>query len=209
MKSINPPQNCSLCDRLSKFRSSNVAKHSDWFNKPVPSFGDNNCQLLIVGLAPGLKGANKTGRPFTGDYAGDILFPTLIKFGWASGHYNKKADDGLILKKCRITNAVRCVPPQNKPSTQEQKQCRKFLVKEINTLKSLKTILALGQIAHNSIISSFNLKHKNFKFQHSYIHKIDNNIMLIDSYHCSRYNINTRRLSIEMFEEVFHNIKAT
>jgi len=208
MESINPPQNCNLCNRLSKFRSINVTKNSDWFNKPVPSFGDNNCQLLIVGLAPGLKGANKTGRPFTGDYAGDILFPTLIKFGWASGHYKKKADDGLVLKNCRITNAVRCVPPQNKPSTHEQKQCLNFLINEIKTLKNLKTILALGQIAHKSIISSFGLKQKDFKFQHSCIHKIDNNIMLIDSYHCSRYNINTQRLSIKMFEEVFHHIKA-
>lgn len=200
----DPPRDCQFCPRLAEFRDANRAAHPDWFNAPVPAFGVPDCELLIVGLAPGLQGANRTGRPFTGDYAGDLLYPTLIKFGWAEGAYGQSPDDGLRMVKSRITNAVRCVPPQNKPTGAEQKACRPFLVNEINALPSLHTIIALGRIAHEAVLSTLGLRKKDHPFGHAACHPLPDGRRLIDSYHCSRYNVNTGRLTTAMFEAVFN-----
>jgi len=201
----DPPRDCKLCPRLVEFRDQNRDAHPDWFNSPVPAFGPADCTLLVVGLAPGLQGANRTGRPFTGDYAGDLLYPTLLKFGWAEGSYGKSADDGLKLKKCRITNAVRCVPPQNKPTGPEQTACRPFLIEEINGLTALTTLIALGRIAHDAVLTTLELRKKDFPFAHAAVHDLPNGLRMIDSYHCSRYNLNTRRLTEEMFDAVFES----
>ena len=205
-KLIEPNKNCSKCRRLYNFRKKNQSNNPDWFNAPVPSFGELSSSLLIVGLAPGLQGANKTGRPFTGDYAGDLLYKTINKFNFSKGKYAGTIDDSLKLKDCTITNAVRCVPPQNKPISEEINNCNNFLKKTIEIHKNLKVIIALGLIAHKSIISALNLKQKLYKFKHGNKHKIDN-LILIDSYHCSRYNTNTRRLNQEMFEKIFFEAK--
>ena len=189
-KLIEPNKNCSKCRRLYNFRKKNQSNNPDWFNAPVPTFGELSSSLLIVGLAPGLQGANKTGRPFTGDYAGDLLYKTINKFNFSKGKYAGTIDDSLKLKDCTITNAVRCVPPQNKPISEEINNCNNFLKKTIEIHKNLKVIIALGLIAHKSIISALNLKQKLYKFKHGNKHKIDN-LLLIDSYHCSRYNTNT------------------
>ena len=203
---IEPNKNCSKCRRLYNFRKKNQSNNPDWFNAPVPTFGELSSSLLIVGLAPGLQGANKTGRPFTGDYAGDLLYKTINKFNFSKGKYAGTIDDSLKLKDCTITNAVRCVPPQNKPISEEINNCNNFLKKTIEIHKNLKVIIALGLIAHKSIISALNLKQKLYKFKHGNKHKIDN-LILIDSYHCSRYNTNTGRLNQEMFEEIFFEAK--
>ncbi len=200
-----PEKDCNLCPRLEGFRAENRGKFPDKFNAPVPSFGPKTAELLIVGLAPGLKGANFSGRPFTGDYAGDLLYATLLKFGFAQGNYEARADDGLELKNCRITNAVRCVPPENKPITEEMNTCRPFLVDEIETMENLKTILSLGLISHNAVVKTFGQKISAHKFAHGAMHDMGG-ITLIDSYHCSRYNTNTKRLTTEMFEDVFEKI---
>jgi len=205
-KLIEPNKNCSKCRRLYNFRKKNQSENPDWFNAPVPTFGKLSSSLLIVGLAPGLQGANKTGRPFTGDYAGDLLYKTINKFNFSKGKYGGTIDDSLKLKDCTITNAVRCVPPQNKPISEEINNCNNFLKKTIEIHKNLKVIIALGLIAHKSIISAFNLKQKLYKFKHGNKHKI-NNLILIDSYHCSRYNTNTGRLNEEMFEKIFFEAK--
>ena len=201
-----PNKNCSRCRRLYNFRKKNQSNNPDWFNAPVPTFGELSSSLLIVGLAPGLQGANKTGRPFTGDYAGDLLYKTINKFNFSKGKYAGTIDDSLKLKDCTITNAVRCVPPQNKPISEEINNCNNFLKKTIEIHKNLKVIIALGLIAHKSIISALNLKQKLYKFKHGNKHKIDH-LILIDSYHCSRYNTNTRRLNQEMFEKIFFEAK--
>jgi len=201
-----PTPNCSLCQRLSDFRHKNQVKFPDKFNAPVPSFGDLSAELLIVGLAPGLKGANFTGRPFTGDYAGDLLYATLLKFDYAHGDYQRHKDDGLVLKNCRITNAVRCVPPENKPSTSEINTCLEFLKQEIAAMTNLKTIVSLGLVSHNAVMKAFDHKISAFKFAHGARHKIDDGITLIDSYHCSRYNTQTNRLTTTMFEDIFRNL---
>ena len=205
-KLTEPNKNCSKCRRLYNFRKKNQSENPDWFNAPVPTFGELSSSLLIVGLAPGLQGANKTGRPFTGDYAGDLLYKTINKFNFSKGKYGGTIDDSLKLKDCTITNAVRCVPPQNKPISEEINNCNNFLKKTIEIHKNLKVIIALGLIAHKSIISAFNLKQKLYKFKHGNKHKI-NNLILIDSYHCSRYNTNTGRLNDEMFEKIFFEAK--
>ena len=205
-KLIEPNKNCSKCKRLYNFRKKNQSNNPDWFNAPVPTFGELSSSLLIVGLAPGLQGANKTGRPFTGDYAGDLLYKTINKFNFSKGKYAGTIDDSLKLKDCTITNAVRCVPPQNKPISEEINNCNNFLKKTIEIHKNLKVIIALGLIAHKSIISALNLKQKLYKFKHGNKHKIDN-LILIDSYHCSRYNTNTGRLNEEMFEKIFFEAK--
>ena len=205
-KLIEPNKNCSKCRRLYNFRKKNQSNNPDWFNAPVPTFGELSSSLLIVGLAPGLQGANKTGRPFTGDYAGDLLYKTINKFNFSKGKYAGTIDDRLKLKDCTITNAVRCVPPQNKPISEEINNCNNFLKKTIEINKNLKVIIALGLIAHKSIISALNLKQKLYKFKHGKKHKIDN-LILIDSYHCSRYNTNTGRLNQEMFEKIFFEAK--
>ena len=205
-KLIEPNKNCSKCRRLYNFRKKNQSNNPDWFNAPVPTFGELSSSLLIVGLAPGLQGANKTGRPFTGDYAGDLLYKTINKFNFSKGKYAGTIDDSLKLKDCTITNAVRCVPPQNKPISEEINNCNNFLKKTIENHKNLKVIIALGLIAHKSIISALSLKQKLYKFKHGNKHKIDN-LILIDSYHCSRYNTNTGRLNQEMFEKIFFEAK--
>lgn len=202
----NAPFNCSLCPRLVDFRKDNQLKYPDFFNGPVPAFGDKNAKLLIVGLAPGLKGANRTGRPFTGDYAGDLLYPTLIKFDFAIGSYDARIDDNIALKNAIITNAVRCVPPQNKTIGSEEKNCRPYLIEQIEKLPKIRVILALGLVAHNAILSTFNEKKSAFKFAHNKAHILSNGLIMIDSYHCSRYNTNTGRLTTEMFEDVFKKI---
>jgi len=204
----NAPLDCALCSRLVEFRNANQQKFPDFFNGPVPAFGASDAELLIVGLAPGLKGANRTGRPFTGDYAGDLLYPTLLKFDFVEGSYDARIDDGLEMKKAIITNAVRCVPPQNKTTSEEESNCRPFLIEQIEKLPTIKIILALGGVAHKAVLSTYGEKKSAFKFAHNQMHTLSNGLMLIDSYHCSRYNTNTKRLTTEMFEDVFHSIKG-
>lgn len=201
-----PDKNCDLCPRLAKFRAGNRKSFPDKFNAPVPSFGAEDPALLIVGLAPGLRGANFSGRPFTGDYAGDLLYPTLAKFGYAKGVFDRRIDDGLTLINTRITNAVRCVPPENKPTPAEINRCRPFLDSELNSFKKLKVIVALGTIAHNSILKTLAMPLSKYKFGHGAVHALGR-VTLLDSYHCSRYNVNTRRLTPEMFETVIGSIK--
>lgn len=205
------PQDCPLCPRLAAFRSDISKEFPDWHNAPVDSFGDPDAQFLIVGLAPGLRGANRTGRPFTGDYAGDLLYATLDKFGFSSGTYDFRPDDGLKLHSAMITNAVRCVPPQNKPTGGEINTCRSFLAARIAALPKLRVILALGKIAHDSTIRTLGLRLSDYKFGHGVRHQIDQPgapLSLFASYHCSRYNTNTGRLTEEMFEAVFAEVKA-
>ncbi len=202
----NAPLDCALCPRLVEFRKENQTKFPDFFNGPVPAFGSRDAELLIVGLAPGLKGANRTGRPFTGDYAGDLLYPTLLKFGFAEGNYAARIDDGLKLKKAIITNAVRCVPPQNKTIGEEERNCRPYLIEQIEKLPTIKIILALGLVAHNAVLSTYSEKKSAFKFAHNSLHTLSSGLLMIDSYHCSRYNTNTGRLTTQMFEDVFVNI---
>jgi uracil-DNA glycosylase len=207
---IDAPLDCALCPRLVAFRQDNQTKYPSFFNAPVPSFGSDNAALLIVGLAPGLKGANQTGRPFTGDYAGDTLFETMLKTGFASGNYCKVVSDTLHLHNVTITNAVRCVPPQNKPTTDEIITCRPFLINQIELMqsKNLRILLSLGKISHDTVLKTFGLKLSAFPFTHKAVHKLPNGLTLVDSYHCSRYNVNTGRLTEKMFLEVFELIKS-
>ncbi len=202
-----PPADCSLCPRLAAFRADNQAAHPEWFNAPVPSFGPESARLLVMGLAPGLQGANRTGRPFTGDWAGDLLYPTLLEFGLAKGTYDARPDDGLELVDCMISNAVRCVPPQNKPVGAETKNCRGYLKARVDALPNLKVIIALGRIAHDNVLSAFDLKRSAFTFGHAACHDIGAGLTLFDSYHCSRYNTNTGRLTEAMFHDVFRAAK--
>ena len=205
---LQPDRDCQLCPRLVDFRRANQAKFPDFYNGPVRPFGSLDARLLVVGLAPGLKGANATGRPFTGDYAGDLLYDTLKKFGFAKGTYAKRPDDGLELIDCRITNAVKCVPPENKPTGPEANTCRPFLISEFGAMKNLSAILCLGQVAHQAMLRTFGLKLSSLKFGHRASHQMENGITLFDSYHCSRYNTQTYRLTPEMFENVFVDIRA-
>ncbi len=202
-----PGQDCALCPRLVAFRKAQRKAHPDWHNAPVPSFGALDARLLIVGLAPGLKGANRTGRPFTGDYAGDLLYATLKKFGFARGNYEARADDGLTLIGCRISNAARCVPPENKPLPAEIAACRGFLAAEIAAMNRLTAILALGQVAHGAVLAALARKKSAFPFRHGAIHHLPDGPLLADSYHCSRYNTNTGKLTVAMFETVFEHLR--
>ena len=202
-----PPPDCTVCPRLVAFREANRRAHSDWFNAPVRSFGPDTARLLIVGLAPGLRGANQTGRPFTGDYAGDLLYATLLKFGFAAGRYGARADDGLELVDCMITNAVRCVPPQNKPTGAEAANCRPFLTARVAALPRLSAILALGRIAHDQLLSALGHRRAEHVFGHGHRHAVGDGLQLYDSYHCSRYNTNTGRLTVEMFEAVMADVR--
>jgi uracil-DNA glycosylase family 4 len=204
---MNPNLNCDLCPRLAEFRETNRQKFPGWHNAPVPSFGDIDAGLLIVGLAPGLRGANRTSRPFTGDYAGQLLYPTLQKYGFARGTYDEEANDGLDLVGCRITNAVRCVPPQNKPVGAEINACRPFLIQEMDAMPNLQIVLCLGTVSHTSVIRTFNLRQRDWAFGHGAIHELPNGLLLADSYHCSRYNTNTGRLTQAMFHDVFQGIQ--
>jgi len=191
------------------FRDIYRAKEPDWFNAPVPSYGPAGARLLIVGLAPGLKGANRTGRPFTGDFAGDLLYATLSHFGFCTGDYAASSRDGLQLIGCSITNAVRCVPPQNKPLPEEIKACRPFLKATLNQFDSVEAIIALGRIAHESILKAFDQKLAGFPFKHGAEHRFaGKNFTLFDSYHCSRYNTNTGVLTETMFQEIFRRARA-
>lgn len=198
-----PSSDCQLCPRLARFRDAQRKAHPEWHNAPVPPFGDAGAELLIVGLAPGLRGANRTGRPFTGDFAGDLLYATLCKFGFAAGCYAARPDDGLRLDRARITNAVRCVPPQNKPETGEIAACRQFLAAELEALPNVRVILALGAIAHHAVLAAKGLRRAAYPFAHAAQHELPDGVVLADSYHCSRLNTNTGTLTRDMFEAVF------
>jgi len=202
-----PGRDCPLCPRLAAFRKNWRDREPEWFNAPVPSFGERNARLLIVGLAPGLQGANRTGRPFTGDYAGVLLYQTLSHYGFARGHYNAHPDDGLKLVDCRITNAVRCVPPENKPTPAEIATCRGFLESTIAEMGKLRAILALGRIAHDSVVTALGAKKSATRFMHGGRHAVGG-YELFSSYHCSRYNTNTGVLTPQMFRDVFAKLRA-
>jgi uracil-DNA glycosylase len=203
-----PGRDCPLCPRLVAFRHEWRAKEPSWHNAPVPTFGDPNGRLAIVGLAPGLRGANRTGRPFTGDYAGELLYSTMLEFGFADGTYEARADDGLRLVDAAIINAVRCVPPENKPTPAETATCRQFLVAALAGLPRLSAILVLGRIAHDSTVAALGLKRAGAPFSHGAMHRVADQVALYDSYHCSRYNTNTGVLTAEMFRSVFSAIRT-
>lgn len=203
-----PAHDCTRCPRLAEFRHAWRKREADWFNAPVPSFGTRDARLLVVGLAPGLQGANRTGRPFTGDYAGYLLYETLGTYGFARGNYAARPDDGLELRDCRITNAVRCVPPENKPTTDEIKSCRDYLAATIADMPKLRVILALGRIAHDSTVVTLGHRKSAVPFTHGGRHDIGP-LILFSSYHCSRYNTNTGVLTPAMFRKVFKDIRAT
>jgi uracil-DNA glycosylase family 4 len=196
-----PPRDCPLCPRLVAFREEARRLHPDWHNNPVPYWGDPTARLIIIGLAPGLKGANRTGRPFTGDYAGDLLYATLQKFGLAVGDYHQRPDDGLRLVGTLIANAVACVPPENKPTNDEQKTCGQFLARRLAEQRPT-AYLALGRIAHDSLLVALGEKRASHKFAHGAEHRLASGATLFDSYHCSRYNTNTGVLTTAMFEDV-------
>jgi uracil-DNA glycosylase len=201
------PHDCPLCPRLAAFRADQRAAHPEWHNGPVASFGDPAARLLVVGLAPGLRGANRTGRPFTGDFAGDLLYDTLAVFGFAKGTYRADPDDGLVLTDCMVTNAVRCVPPANKPVGREIATCNRFLAARIAALPQLRAIVALGRISHDACFAALGLKARHFAFAHAAEHRADG-LRLFDSYHCSRLNTNTGRLTPAMFHTVFAAVAA-
>jgi uracil-DNA glycosylase family 4 len=201
-----PGRDCPRCPRLVAFRREWREREPDWFNAPVDSFGKSEARLLIIGLAPGLRGANRTGRPFTGDYAGDLLYATLAEFGFARGHYQASADDGFELVDCRITNAVRCLPPENKPTPAEIATCRDFLVATIKEMTRLCAVVTLGRIAHETFLAAQSAKRRDYPFSHGGAHAMGC-IALFDSYHCSRYNTNTGVLTPQMFRDVFAQVR--
>lgn len=208
---VEPSPDCPLCPRLRTFREDLRVRHPDWHNSPVPSFGADTPKVIIVGLAPGLQGANRTGRPFTGDWAGDLLYETLAAFGFSEGSYEERPDDGLRLIDATITNAVRCVPPQNKPTGVEIATCRQFLQSVLVGRPGLLAVLALGRIAHDSILRALGVRLAAAPFAHGAEHKLltsGGTLTLFDSYHCSRYNTNTGVLTPEMFRAVFARIRA-
>jgi uracil-DNA glycosylase family 4 len=203
----DPARDCPLCPRLAAFRAAARLREPSWHNAPVPSWGRPDARLLIVGLAPGLSGANRTGRPFTGDYAGVLLYETLAAFGFAAGAYEARTDDSLALLDCRITNAVRCVPPQNKPLAAEICACRPFLVATLAEMPRLAMVVALGRVAHESVLRALGASASRFAFAHGALHEVGR-LRLYDSYHCSRYNTNTGRLTPAMFRAVFGAVRA-
>jgi uracil-DNA glycosylase family 4 len=202
-----PPRDCPLCPRLVAFRQAWRTREPAWFNAPVPSFGPREARLLIVGLAPGARGANRTGRPFTGDYAGDLLYGTLGAFGFARGNYQARPDDEVVLIDARITNAVRCVPPENRPAPVEVRTCRQFLAGTIGEMKQLRAIVTLGRIAHDSVVAALGARPAALPFGHGAAHAIGP-LRLFDSYHCSRQNTNTGRLTPKMFHAVFKSVRV-
>lgn len=202
-----PSRDCPLCPRLVAFREQARAREPAWHNAPVPSFGTSSARLLVVGLAPGMRGANRTGRPFTGDFAGDLLYATLDRFGFSRGIFQARPDDGLRLVDCLLTNAVRCVPPENKPTPQEIGTCRPFLAATLAALPNLAAIVALGRIAHESVLRTVGERLADHPFGHGAEHRLEG-VSLFDSYHCSRYNTNTGRLTAAMFESVFAAVRA-
>jgi uracil-DNA glycosylase family 4 len=201
-----PPRNCPLCPRLVAFREECRIEHPDWWNGPVSAFGDPAARIVLVGLAPGKHGANRTGRPFTGDYAGDLLFATLEKFGLSRGKYEARIDDGLELVDCAILNSVKCLPPQNKPLPEEVRTCRQFLQAGVDAMPQARIFIALGQIAHQSAVKVLGGRLPKARFGHLAEHRVPSGRIIIDSYHCSRYNTNTGRLTAEMFEAVFARV---
>ncbi|MBV9756649.1 MAG: uracil-DNA glycosylase [Alphaproteobacteria bacterium] len=201
-----PPPDCPLCPRLLAYRQANRQAEPGWFNAPVPSFGPTSAAILIVGMAPGLKGANRTGRPFTGDHAGLLLYQTLLRFGLASGSYGADPNDGLALQDCRIANAVRCVPPANLPEPGEVGTCNRFLEAELRSLSRLRAVLALGVLAHAAVLKGCGIPVASIRFRHGAIHELPDGLLLADSYHVSRYNTATRRLTPEMFEQVVSDL---
>lgn len=205
---VQPSPDCPLCPRLASFRAEQRAAHPDWFNAPVPDFGDPQAWLAIVGLAPGMHGANRTGRPFTGDASGALFYATLAKFGLSEGMFEGRPDDGLQLRGAMVINAVRCLPPQNKPIPEEIRTCRQFLEPALDALPNLRVVVALGQIAHQSAVKALGGKLPKMPFAHLAVHRLPSGLRLIDSYHCSRYNQNTGRLTEAMFEAVFERAVA-
>lgn len=205
----DPGLECPLCPRLVAMRHDNRVTCPDWHNAPVPAFGPLEAPLLVVGLAPGLRGANRTGRPFTGDFAGTLLYPALLRHGLARGQFLADPDDGLNLTGARVTNAVRCVPPENKPTPAEQKACRPFLVAELAAMPNLRVILALGRIAHDAVLSTLGLRKAAYPFAHGALHHLADDRVLADTYHTSRYNVNTGRLTEAMFEDVMRGVVAS
>ena len=197
-----PGRDCALCPRLAAYRTANRAANPDWFNAPVPSFGDLTSPLLVVGLAPGVRGANRTGRPFTGDFAGVLLYRTLLKFGLATGAYGANAADGLGLRRTRVTNAVRCVPPGNLPTPAEITACNPFLTAELAAMPGVRGVLALGGVSHKAVLRARGLRASHVPFQHGVLHELPDGFLLADSYHVSRLNTNTGRLTTAMFEDV-------
>ncbi|MGI9371525.1 MAG: uracil-DNA glycosylase [Hyphomicrobiales bacterium] len=202
------PYDCARCDRLFGFLEEQRQAHADWYNGPVTSFGDDKAQVLIVGLAPGMQGANRTGRPFTGDWAGDLLYGTLAKFGFSNDRFDARPDDGLELNNCMITNAVRCLPPQNKPVAAEIRNCNPYLTARIAALPNLCAIVTLGRIAHEATLIALGERKSARKFAHGAQHEIGNYVVH-NSYHCSRYNTNTGVLTTKMFESIFENLEAS
>lgn len=205
---MTPDRDCGLCPRLKEYRSANRVAHPEWHNAPVPSFGGLDARVLVVGLAPGVRGANRTGRPFTGDFAGSLLYQTLPRFGLANGDYGARPDDGLSLISCRITNAVRCVPPGNLPTTAEINACNPFLGAELAAMRGLRAVLALGLVAHKAVLRAKGLRPSHVTFRHGAIHELPDGLLLADSYHVSRLNTNTGRLTEAMFQAVVSDIVA-
>ena len=208
MPRTEPPRDCSLCPRLAAFREQCRTEYPDWWNAPVYAFGDADAWLAFAGLAPGKHGANRTGRPFTGDYAGDLLFATLAQFGLSRGVYDARVDDGLTLDGAIIVNSVKCLPPQNKPLPQEIAACRSFFEAQMAALPKVRVIIALGRIAHDAAVRCFGGKLSAYRFAHGAVHALPDGRHLVDSYHCSRYNTNTGRLTAEMFADVFRTAIA-
>jgi len=207
LSATEPGRDCPLCPRLVAFREEWRQKEPTWHNAPVPTFGGLDSRFLVVGLAPGLRGANRTGRPFTGDYAGTLLYGTLLKFGFATGTFDARPDDGLTLHDVAITNAVRCVPPENKPTPDEGRTCRRFLTATIEAMPRLLAILALGRISHDNVLSAMNAPRPAYPFAHGAEHRIGPLVTVFDSFHCSRLNTNTGRLTTEMFEAVVGSVR--
>jgi uracil-DNA glycosylase family 4 len=201
-----PDHDCPLCPRLVEYRMANRTAHPDWFNGPVPSFGAMEAPIVIIGMAPGVKGANRTGRPFTGDHAGIILYQTLIEYGLARGTFDARPDDGLELDGCRIVNAVRCVPPANLPTPAETAICNRFLTQELQQMPNLRVALALGVLAHAAVLRACGIPQSHVRFRHGAVHALPDGLILCDSYHVSRYNTNTGRLTVPMFQEVVRQL---
>lgn len=204
---LDPDRDCPRCPRLVQFRLHNRADEPDWHNSPVPAFGAIEARLLVVGLAPGLKGANRTGRPFTGDFAGDLLYASLARNGFARGTYERRRDDGFELIDCRVTNAVRCVPPENKPTPLEIQACNSFLAAEIAAMTELRAVLALGAIAHDAVLAAAGERRSRYRFGHGAQHRLESGLLLADSYHCSRLNTNTGKLTPAMFDAVVASLR--
>lgn len=205
-ETTDPPPDCPLCVRLARYRDALRAKEPGWFNAPVPSFGDPAARLLIVGLAPGVRGANRTGRPFTGDFAGDLLYSTLLRYGFARGEYRSDPADGMELVDCMVTNAVRCVPPENKPVGAEVNACRPYLSATVRTMPRVRAIVTLGKIAHDSTVRALGGRIRDHPFGHGNTTALDR-YAITSSYHCSRYNTNTGRLTEAMFHHIFDAVR--